>query len=83
MTMGTTREKGLAWAMLSHKKMHFSLSITGIAFAVLLMFVEIGFFKRPSGLRNPAGEKPGYRPGHDEPEEGLLLRPRTVPKGAA
>lgn len=43
MIMEMKREKSLAWAMLSHKKMHFALSITGIAFAVLLMFVEIGF----------------------------------------
>ena len=36
-------ETGLAWAILSHKKMRFLVSVTGIAFAILLMFVEIGF----------------------------------------
>ena len=35
--------KTLAWAILSHKKMRLLVSVTGIAFAVLLMFVEIGF----------------------------------------
>jgi len=41
--MAQTGKPRLAWAMLSHNKKHLLVSVTGIAFAVLLMFVEIGF----------------------------------------
>jgi putative ABC transport system permease protein len=34
----------LAWRNLAHDKRRFAVSLTGIAFAVLLMFVEIGFW---------------------------------------
>ena len=33
----------LAWRNLTHDKRRFAVSLTGIAFAVLLMFVELGF----------------------------------------
>src|SRR5947207_7826132 len=34
----------LAWLNLTHDKRRFAVSLTGIAFAVLLMFVELGFW---------------------------------------
>ncbi len=34
----------LAWLNLMHDKRRFAVSVTGIAFAVLLMFVELGFW---------------------------------------
>jgi putative ABC transport system permease protein len=34
----------LAWRNLTHDKRRFAVSLTGIAFAVLLMFVELGFW---------------------------------------
>ena len=34
----------LAWQNLTHDKRRFAVSLTGIAFAVLLMFVELGFW---------------------------------------
>src|SRR5205823_12232383 len=34
----------LAWRNLMHDKRRFAVSLTGIAFAVLLMFVELGFW---------------------------------------
>ncbi len=34
----------LAWKNLTHDKRRFAVSLTGIAFAVLLMFVELGFW---------------------------------------
>src|SRR6516164_1908102 len=34
----------LAWRNLVHDKRRFAVSLTGIAFAVLLMFVELGFW---------------------------------------
>ncbi len=33
----------LAWSLLTHDKMRFSLSVAGVAFAVVLIFAEIGF----------------------------------------
>jgi len=36
-------KKGLAFAILTHKKMRLLVSVAGVAFAVLLMFVELGF----------------------------------------
>lgn len=34
----------LAWTMLVHKKKRLALSISGITFAVLIMFMQLGFF---------------------------------------
>ena len=34
----------LAWQMLVHKKKRLALSICGITFAVLIMFMQLGFF---------------------------------------
>lgn len=37
------RKTPLAWCMLTHSKKRLLLSITGVAFAVFLMFIEMGF----------------------------------------
>ena len=34
----------LAWLNLTHQKGRFALSLAGVGFAVVLMFVEYGFF---------------------------------------
>ena len=34
----------LAWLNLTHDKRRFALSLAGVGFAVVLMFIELGFY---------------------------------------
>ena len=42
--MKITHRIPVAWCMLVHRKGRFMLSMMGIAFSVVIMFMEIGFF---------------------------------------
>jgi putative ABC transport system permease protein len=42
--MQLTQRIPVAWCMLTHRKGRFALSTLGIAFSVVIMFMEIGFF---------------------------------------
>lgn len=43
MTVGGQGSTYLAWTILSHRKRRLAVSVAGICFAVLLMFMELGF----------------------------------------
>ncbi len=42
--MGFLRQTPIAWRMLSDKPARFALSMLGVAFSVVIMFMELGFF---------------------------------------
>lgn len=44
MSLSFTQRVPVAWCMLVHRKGRFVLSLLGIAFSVVIMFMEIGFF---------------------------------------
>jgi putative ABC transport system permease protein len=48
------KHRPLAWAQLSHQKIRLSVAIGGIAFANILIFMQLGFLTLFSKLTFPA-----------------------------
>lgn len=55
--MRLTQRIPVAWCMLVHRKGRFLLSMLGIAFSVVIMFMEIGFF---NGINDSQARLPTY-----------------------
>jgi putative ABC transport system permease protein len=55
--MRLTQRIPVAWYMLVHRKGRFMLSMLGIAFSVVIMFMEIGFF---NGINDSQARLPTY-----------------------